>query len=288
MITIDGRPVLSRADIHEQYGYATSSLERWWAARETNGHPPYLQRIGGTMYWDAEEWERWDHERLNPPQQERDPRLRTRDELGQDHSLSRSKLAELWAARETNGHPQPVVLNGVMHWDTEEWGRWYEQHRATSAYAVRSTVDQDAAAGDPDELIGSAVFGRILGHRDHSWVAKAAVAPPPGFPAPHTWGDPVARKRPKWRRGDAVAYAGAREEIAAAQPVRRRRAGGTNSQPYNYYGDPRLTLARELIGQYPDATQTELIERLHQRSDQPSSVTTWRNILITARDHPED
>ncbi|MFB7031009.1 MULTISPECIES: hypothetical protein [unclassified Streptomyces] len=288
MITIDGRPVLSRADIHDQYGYATSSLERWWAARESNGHPPVLRRIGGVMYWDAEAWAKWDRDRLNPGPADKAPGLRTRDELAQDHGLSRSKLAALWADREDNGHPAPVRIGGVMHWDTVEWGRWYAQQRTTTAYPVRSTVDRSAAAGDPEQLIGSAEFGRILGHKDHSWTAKAAAAPPPGFPAPATWGDPVGRKRPKWRRGDAVAYAESREEIAAAQPVRRRRAGSTNSQPYMYYGDPRLTLAREVIAQYPDAPQTELIEHLHQRSGQTSSVSTWRKIIVTARDHPED
>ncbi|MER7952344.1 hypothetical protein ABTY59_33625 [Streptomyces sp. NPDC096079] len=285
MITIDGRPVLSRADIHQQYGYAMSALERWWAARAENGHPDVVDRIGNTQYWDAEAWTEWDRKRLNP---EVDPRLRTRDELGQDHGLSRSKLAALWRDRETNGHPAPVRIGGVMRWDTEEWGRWYEQQRTTRAYPVTSTVDQQAAAGDPDELIGSAEFGRLLGHRDHSWTAKAALAPPPGFPAPHTWGDPVGRKRPKWRRGDAITYTQNRGEIAAAQPVRRRRAGSTNQQPYMYYGDPRLTLAREVIRQHPDASQSELIERLHQRSDQPASRSTWRNIVITAQEHPED
>ncbi|MEU3607074.1 hypothetical protein AB0E83_16740 [Streptomyces sp. NPDC035033] len=285
MISIDGRDVLSRQDIHNRYGYAMSALERWWAARETNGHPdPIPTKIGGVMFWDAEEWEGWDRRRLNP---EVPANLRSRDDLIREHHVSRAKLASLWADRATNGHPPATRIGRTQYWDAQEWADWYARQQG-SARSIRTEVDEEAAAGDPEELIGSSAFARILGHRDHSWVAKAVVAPPPGFPEPADWGDPVARKRPKWRRADAVTYATTRKDITAAQPVRRRRTGSTNSQPYPYHGDPRLALAREVLAQHPDATQTELIERLSRQSDQPTSRSSWRNIILTAREHPTD
>ncbi|MGW2793609.1 hypothetical protein ACWC9H_27270 [Streptomyces sp. NPDC001251] len=197
MITIDGRDYLTRADIHDQYGYSTTALETWWADRANNDHPP-ARKVGRFLYWDAREWAEWDHDRIN--------------------------------------------------------------------------------------LVGAVEFARILGHGDHTRITHAAIAPPPGFPAPTRWGDPAARRRPKWSRAAA-------EEYARTQPTEPPRRGGrrpgsaTGSHPYA--GDPRLALARRLITQHPDARTGELISRLTELSDEPASRSTWIKILKSARTHLE-
>lgn len=277
MITVDGRTLLSRADLHEQYGYATSALERWWAERETNGHPP-AHRHAGALYWDAEEWAAWNRRRTTAP-----TGWSTRDQLADEHGVSRSTLDRLWKERARNGHPEPTRYGGVMHWDSAAWGRWYaELQRRTAAQAA--PLPHSPRGGTPHEEIGPSEFARILTHKDNSWVSKAAITPPPGFPEPDSWGDPEARKRPRWKRHRAEEYA--RTRHTAPRP-RGRRAGSTNTQPYPYAGDPRLTLARQVLADHPDERTARLIERLAELSDQPASPSTWTKIITTARRHPE-
>ncbi|MGW1674582.1 hypothetical protein [Streptomyces sp. NPDC002324] len=210
-----------------------------------------------------------------------------RRQLVDDHGISRAVLEQLWRDRDANGHPDAVTYGGVMHWNSAEWGRWHAEHRRTTAEeAARARPRRPVpVTGDPDELIGSSEFGRILQHKDHTWVAKAAVAPPRGFPEPDTWGDPVNRKRPKWKRGRAEQYARDRQDHPPVRPGRPK--GSSNGQPHAYAGDPRLALARRILSEHPDATQAEQIVRLQQLSDRASSASTWTKILTTARNHPE-
>ncbi|MFC6486163.1 hypothetical protein ACFQGN_35610 [Streptomyces goshikiensis] len=51
-----------------------------------------------------------------------------RDDLIASSGYSRTTIADLWRDREANGHPQPRTIGRVMHWDLEEWTRWFEQH----------------------------------------------------------------------------------------------------------------------------------------------------------------
>ncbi|MFM9625098.1 hypothetical protein ACKI14_45160 [Streptomyces turgidiscabies] len=208
----------------------------------------------------------------------------TRDQLAAAHGLSRETLNRLWRARETNGHPQPNRYGGVMHWDSAAWGRWHAELQAQRAAAVPPLPVQDAG-GDPEELIGPAAFGRILGHNDNSWVTKAAISPPPGFPEPDTWDDTVNRKRPKWRRRLALEYAHTRH--TQPRPYGRR-AGSRNDQPHPYAGDPRLDLARQILAEHPDERPARHIERLQALSPQPASASTWTKIVKTAREHPTE
>lgn len=189
----DKPTMLTRADISAAYGYSTTTLDRWWADRATNGHPP-AHRIGRTLYWDAAEWETWDKER--------------------------------------------------------------------------------------QQLVGVSEFARILGHRDHTWVSKAATTPPPGFPPPVLWGDPQARQRPQWNRADAVAFAATPIPPTGAGRPRGARTGTA------YAGDPRLTLALQTLRNHPDDRTTQLIARLDTLRP-GSSPSTWTKILQAARQHPE-
>lgn len=217
-----------------------------------------------------------------PSEQPAPPGWLTRDQLAAAHDVSRSTLDRLWKDRAANGHPAPVRYRGVMHWDSAAWGQWHAEHRRNSP-ARAARLSSGAATGEPDEEIGVSEFARILGHRDNSWVSKAVRTPPAGFPAPDSWGDPVGRKRPRWRRDRAEAYARTRQP---QQHARGRRAGTRNDQPHHYVDDPRLTLARHVLTEHPDERTARLIERLQEQSDTPSSASTWTKILTTARQHP--
>lgn len=207
----------------------------------------------------------------------------TRHQLAAEHGVSGSTLDRLWADRENNAHPEPVKYGGIMHWDSTAWGHWYTDLKLRAADEA-APLPHAALGGDPDEEIGPAEFARILKHKEGSWVSKAAVAPPPGFPEPDSWGDPVARKRPRWKRHRAEDYA--RNRRAEPWP-RRRRPGSRNAPPYPYAGDPRLTLARHVLTEHPDERPAQLIARLVERSETPASASTWTKILTSARQHPE-
>lgn len=218
----------------------------------------------------------------DPGEQEAPPGWLTRDQLAAAHGVSRSTLDRLWRDRAANRHPAPVRYRGVMHWHSATWGQWHAEHRHHAA-ARTAPLPYRVAGGDPDEEIGAAEFARILGHKDNSWVSKAVAAPPAGFPAPDSWGDPEGRKRPRWRRHRAEDYARTRH----LQPIKRGRLPGSrNSPPYPYATDPRLALARRILADHPDERTARLIERLQELSDTPSSASTWTKILTTARHHP--
>ncbi|WP_330346654.1 hypothetical protein OG858_46935 (plasmid) [Streptomyces europaeiscabiei] len=211
-----------------------------------------------------------------------------RHQLGADHGVSRPVLERLWRDRDANGHPAAVTYGGVMHWNSAAWGRWHAEHRQKAAEEAAQARPHRPVpvTGDPDELIGPSGFARILQHKDHTWVTKAAAIPPRGFPEPDSWGDPANRKRPKWKRGRAEQYARDRQDQPLIRPGRPK--GSSNTQPHPYAGDPRLDLARTVLAEHPDAPRAEQIARLQQLSDRTSSASTWTKILTTARDHPTE
>ncbi|GAA2110132.1 hypothetical protein [Streptomyces synnematoformans] len=274
MITIDGRRVLSRRDIHQRHGYALSTLERWWAQRNTNGHPDAV-RLHGTLYWYEDSWEAWDKKRRTPEG------MLTRAELAEKTGYTIRYLEQLWRERNTNGHPPGTRIGGRLRWNAEVWDDWNRNRLQIDD--VEQPAAHDAA---DDDLIGPAEFSRILGHADTSTVSKAVKTPPPGWPEPDEWEDlPSGRKRPKWRRWRALAY----RDHRADRPIRRGRRPGSRNARYPYAGDPRLTLARQLLAERSDATNAELIDDLQRRSDPPpSSYSTWTKILTSARSHPQE
>lgn len=273
MITIDGRRVLSRRDIHQRYGYALSTLERWWAERDTNGHPGAL-RLHGTLYWYEDSWKAWDKERRNPQG------MLTRAELAEKTGYTIRYLERLWRERNTNGHPPGRRIGGRLRWNGQAWDHWNRQRLQTDD--IEQPAEDDALE---DDLIGPKEFSRILGHADTSTVSKAVKTPPPGWPEPDDWETlPSGRERPKWRRRRALAY----RDHRADRPIRRGRRAGSRNARYPYAGDPRLTLARQLLAERPDATNAELIEELKLSETPPSSYSTWTKILTSARNYPPE
>lgn len=53
--TIDGRPVISRAEM----GVPRSTVDGWYRDRARTGHPEKAARIGRTDYWFRDEWIAW-------------------------------------------------------------------------------------------------------------------------------------------------------------------------------------------------------------------------------------
>jgi hypothetical protein len=202
VITVNGRAVISRADISAKKGYSRKTLATWWEHRDENGHPPVVHQIQNTYFWDAEAWNAWDHQRLHPPLNEAES---TAQQLCELAGISRATFDRLRAERATNGQPDPVRVAGRAHtryWHTQTWIDWY-QTKIKPGPADPQDDDQ------PDEEIGPAEFARIIGHQHTKWVSQAAASdsPPPGFPVPDHWETlPSGRQRPKWRRRRAVAY----------------------------------------------------------------------------------
>jgi hypothetical protein len=56
---IDGRPVISRADMQALHGVSVKSAYLWYRDREATGHPEPAGTIGRTTYWYEDEWLAW-------------------------------------------------------------------------------------------------------------------------------------------------------------------------------------------------------------------------------------
>ncbi|MFG2753917.1 hypothetical protein [Streptomyces xanthophaeus] len=183
----------------------------------------------------------------------------TRADITAAYGYSPTTLARWWADRINNGHPPARKEGRVLTWDAAEWQAWDRSRQ---------------------ETVGPAEFARMLGHADNSWVSKAAAVPPEGFPQPVEWGDPVARRRPKWRREDAQHYADTRTTTRPPTGAGTRPGSRRPSAPYA--GDPRLAVARFILAKYPDERPARHIDRLHQLMP-GSSASTWTKILQAAR-----
>jgi predicted DNA-binding transcriptional regulator AlpA len=56
--TVDGRPVISRADMVAR-GVSRQSLYLWYRERANNGFPEVAGRNGRTDYWYEDDWNAW-------------------------------------------------------------------------------------------------------------------------------------------------------------------------------------------------------------------------------------
>ncbi|WP_246053319.1 helix-turn-helix transcriptional regulator [Actinocorallia herbida] len=183
---------VTRADLMARYGVGRSTLEKWFRERAENGHPEPDGAGGRTLTWDADAWHAWYTAREASPAAPEG--LLSREGLAARHGLSKHALKELWAARETNGHPQPALVKGkALYWDGDAWAAWYR--------ALPTGPEPD-----PDALVTLAEAGRLLGLSPGS-VTVYASRPPKGWPAPV---EEVAlgggRVRRLYRRDDVLSY----------------------------------------------------------------------------------
>jgi hypothetical protein len=56
---MNGRPVISRADMAAAYGVSRQSVYLWHRDRAATGHPEPAGQAGGTTYWYEDEWTAW-------------------------------------------------------------------------------------------------------------------------------------------------------------------------------------------------------------------------------------
>ncbi|MER7043644.1 hypothetical protein ABT391_01835 [Streptomyces jumonjinensis] len=208
----------------------------------------------------------------------------SRADLQEVHGISRPTLQNLWTDREANGHPDATDIDGVMHWDAEEWVRWYAELQRQRAIAA--TTNAPNLTGAPDEEVGPAEAARICGFADSSTVSHYIKNPPEGWPDEPDAYDllPSGRQRPKWKRWRLWQYVADRKPRGHAGG---RPKGRPKGQAYPYQGDERLALARKALSDSPSATNAELIPQLQALSEKMYSRPTWNNILKSARLHPE-
>ncbi len=57
--TINGRPVISRADMHALHDVSVKSAYLWYRDRQATAHPEPAGTIGRTTYWYEDEWLAW-------------------------------------------------------------------------------------------------------------------------------------------------------------------------------------------------------------------------------------
>ncbi|MEO3785420.1 hypothetical protein ABGB12_18980 [Actinocorallia sp. B10E7] len=185
---------VTRADLMARYDLGRSTLEKWFRERASNGHPEPDGRCGQQLTWDADEWSAWyaSRETASPAPSG----LATRDQLAEAHGLSKHALKDLWAARASNGHPEPAHRHGkALYWDAEEWASWYQGFSRARDRAPEK------------ELVTLAEAGRLLGLAP-STVTVYASRPPKGWPEP-VEEVPLGggRTRRLYRRADILAYA---------------------------------------------------------------------------------
>ncbi|MFB7763680.1 hypothetical protein [Streptomyces xiamenensis] len=108
-----------------------------------------------------------------------------RRELAQRAGLRERMVFYLWAARETNGHPEAVDLDGTLYWDVDVWDTWYrayhERLRGTGSALPLLPAD-DLGGGSDDQELAEDQQEKFLG------LSKGAIRryredPPPAWPA---------------------------------------------------------------------------------------------------------
>lgn len=189
----------------------------------------------------------------------------TREDLIAHTGYSRSTLAALWKDRVANGHPAARDVDGVMHWDLEEWDEWYADFQRGRRDRAR-TVDR---SGDPDEELRPADQARLLG-LDPSAITHYRNNPPPGWPKPVRVEELPSGRVREYRT---------RRQLWAYHDTTNR--AGTAGRPSAEGPDPRIEEAVKALAAQPDRTAGELAAELAERHSQ--SPHTWRRILTEAR-----
>ncbi|WP_433407019.1 hypothetical protein [Streptomyces sp. CA-146814] len=193
-----------------------------------------------------------------------------REDLIEHSGYSRATLGALWRDRETNGHPPARTIDGVMHWDLEEWTGWF----ATHCERPRDLAKVDRK-GDPDEMLPPAGQARVLGV-DPSRITQYGKKPPPGWPDPiHT--EQLAKRTREYRtRAQLWEFA---DNPASGFGTKGGRPTGPTAK--GAATDPRVQQAAEALAARPDLKAGEVAAMLAERHGR--SVETWKRIVTQAR-----
>lgn len=200
----------------------------------------------------------------------------SRKDLIEHSGYSLPSLAALWKNRETNGHPPARTIDGVMHWDLEEWDAWLAEHRRArndAARPVKRSAGPDATPEEQqawlDEELAPPDQTKYLG-LERNTVARYRQHPPPGWPAPvRVETLPSGRVREYRTRRQLLAYHDQANRI------------GVSGRPAAQGPDPRVQIATEALVAQPEKTAGELAAELSAAHGQ--SVHTWKAVIATAR-----
>ncbi|MFF3256477.1 hypothetical protein ACFYWP_37100 [Actinacidiphila glaucinigra] len=200
----------------------------------------------------------------------------SRIDLVEHTGYSRDPLVRLWRDREENGHPEPRKINGVMHWDLEEWDRWFADHnrRRRDARQGRGRAEPRPLdrSGDPDEELPPAGQARVLGI-DVSAISHYRRTPPPGWPEPVREEElPSGRTREFRTRRQLWEY---HDKLTRAGVAGRPPAGGPEGP------DPRVQEAIQALSAQPGRAAGQIAAELAERHGQ--SVAHWKTIVTEAR-----
>ncbi|MGE3449373.1 MAG: hypothetical protein AB7H92_17540 [Microbacteriaceae bacterium] len=125
--------------------------------------------------------------------------------------LAEQTLANLYSARDSNGHPEGTKVGRGLFFDKETWDAWYERWEATKR-ASMTTADR---SGDPDELVDIRAAARILGYSNPStirgYITRDEAAGTTYFPpADEVRELPSGFVRRRWKRRTIWAFADSR------------------------------------------------------------------------------
>jgi hypothetical protein len=170
-------------------------------------------------------------------------------------------LRNLWADRESNGHPPARRIDRFLYWDLEQWERWFAAYRRQ-----RNGVDY---SGNADEELPPAGQAKVLGI-DTSAISHYRDSPPPGWPAPV--------REEELEGGRTREYRTRRQlwEYADSNP----RAGVAGRTPAKG-ADPRVALAVEALAAAPGRKAGEVAAAL--AAQHGGGLSTWKSAVTKAR-----
>lgn len=146
--------------------------------------------------------------------------------------MAEQTLANLYAGRAGNGHPEGTRIGRGLFFDEDIWRAWYARWTA----AKRASLSPVDRGGDPDELVDSAGAGAILGYgnastirgyiaRDEAAAAKSEPGFAPYFPPPDEVDElPSGRLRRWWMRRTIWEFADRRSRPGRGGVARHTRS----------------------------------------------------------------
>lgn len=207
----DGRVLVTRAALCEEFGIGESTARTWWRDRDTNDHPEPVYREGRRQWWDLEAMRAFvDTVRNAAARREQPPAtiehegrtLINRPGMAERYHLDAQWLAVLYHQRADNGHPEPVRrFERFLYFDLEETDAWNDEREA----AKRRSLTPVDYTGEPDELVDITEATRVLGYRNESTIRSFLSRNRDYFPAPEQTdadGRALWHRRALWEFGD--------------------------------------------------------------------------------------